>query len=44
MVPSAHWALNTMTTNCDPMWCSHADTRVILMMIDVVMHGQGWVT
>ena len=20
-----HWALDTMTTNCDPMRCSHAD-------------------
>ena len=25
IVPSGHWALNTMTTNCDPMRCSHAD-------------------
>ena len=25
IVPSGHWALNTMTTNCDPMKCSHAD-------------------
>ena len=46
IVPSGHWALNTMTTNCDPMrvkvftcW-----SRVILMMIDVVMHGQDRVT
>ena len=46
IVPSGHWALNTMTTNCDPMrvkvftcW-----SRVILMMIDVVMHGQVRVT
>ena len=42
---SGHWALNTMTTNCDPMrvkvftyW-----SRVILMMTDVI-HGEGWVT
>ena len=62
IVPRVHWALNTMTTNCDPMRRSHADhacypstpwqltviqwgvhmliTRVILMMIDVVMHRQ----
>ena len=46
IVPSGHWALNTMTTNCDIMrvqvftcW-----SRVILMMIDVVIHGQGRVT
>ena len=66
IVPRGHWALNTMTTNCDPMRCSHTDhacypstpwqltviqwgvhmliTRVILMMIDVVMHRQGRVT
>ena len=25
IVPGGHWALNTMTTNCDPMRCSHAD-------------------
>ena len=25
IVPSGHWALNTMTTNCDSMMCSHAD-------------------
>ena len=25
IVPSGHWALNTMITNCDPMRCSHAD-------------------
>ena len=25
IVPRGHWALNTMTTNCDPMRCSHAD-------------------
>ena len=25
IVPSGHWAFNTMTTNCDPMRCSHAD-------------------
>ena len=25
IVPSGHWALNTMTTNCDPMRCLHAD-------------------
>ena len=25
IVPSGHWVLNTMTTNCDPMRCSHAD-------------------
>ena len=25
IVPCGHWALNTMTTNCDPMRCSHAD-------------------
>ena len=25
IVPSGHWALNTMTTNCDPIRCSHAD-------------------
>ena len=25
IVPSGHWALNTMTTNCDSMRCSHAD-------------------
>ena len=46
IVPSGHWALNTMTTNCDPMrvkvftyW-----SRVILMMTDVAMHGEGRVT
>ena len=33
IVPSGHWALNTMTTSCDPMRCSHAD--------HVVMHGLG---
>ena len=66
IVPRGHWALNTMTTNCDPMRCSHTDhacypstpwqltviqwgvhmliTHAILMMIDVVMHGQGRVT
>ena len=25
IVPRGHWALNTMTTTCDPMRCSHAD-------------------
>ena len=25
IVPRGHWALTTMTTNCDPMRCSHAD-------------------
>ena len=25
IVPRGHWALNTMTTNCDPMKCSFAD-------------------
>ena len=25
IVPRGHWVLNTMTTNCDPMRCSHAD-------------------
>ena len=25
IVPSGHWVLSTMTTNCDPMRCSHAD-------------------
>ena len=25
IVPRGHWALNTMTTNRDPMRCSHAD-------------------
>ena len=25
IVPSGHWVLNTMTTNCDPMRCSHTD-------------------
>ena len=25
IVSSGHWALNTMTTNCDSMMCSHAD-------------------
>ena len=25
IVPSGHWALNTMTSNCDPMRCSLAD-------------------
>ena len=46
IVPSGHWALNTMTTNCDQMrvkvftyW-----SRVILMMTDVVMHGESRVT
>ena len=27
IVPSGHWALNTMTTNCDPIRCSHAPIR-----------------
>ena len=39
IVPSGHWALNTMTTKCNPLRCSHAGTRVTLMMNDVVMHG-----
>ena len=25
IVLSGHWVLNTITTNCDPMRCSHAD-------------------
>ena len=25
IVPSGHWALNTVTSNCDPIGCSHAD-------------------
>ena len=25
IVPSGHWALHTVITNCDPMRCSHAD-------------------
>ena len=25
IAPRGHWALNTMTTNCDSMRCSHAD-------------------
>ena len=25
IVPIGHWALKTMTANCDPMRCSHAD-------------------
>ena len=25
IVPRGHWALDTMTTNCDPMRFSHAD-------------------
>ena len=29
IVPSGHWALNTMTTNCDPMKCSHIWSRVL---------------
>mgnify|MGYP007020705256 CR=1 FL=1 len=46
IVPRVHWALNTMTTNCDPMRVKMFTcwSRVILMMIDVVMHGQVRVT
>ena len=46
VVPRGHWALNTMTTNCDPVRVKVFTclSRVILMMIDVVMHGQVRVT
>ena len=43
IVPSGHWALNTMTTNCDPRRVK-VFTCITLMMIDFVTHGQGRVT
>ena len=43
IVPSGHWALNTMTTNRDPRRVK-VFTCITLMMIDVVTHGQGRVT
>ena len=42
-MPSGHWALNTMTTNCDPRRVK-VFTCITLMMIDVVTPGQGRVT
>ena len=43
IVPSDHWALSTMTTNCDPRRVKKF-TCITLMMIDVVTPGQGRVT
>ena len=33
IVPRGHWALNTMTTNCDPMWSNEGEDVHMLLSV-----------